>query len=367
MNQNISLFEEENDRLEAEESDNINSVMPPRDIVAFNELRSCADLYRLKTKKQLDLNPDFQRGIVWSNKSQTLFVDSLIKQLPIPSLCISLDINTQKRLVIDGLQRISTIVKFLDEDQDWKLFKTDDVDERISGRKTSQIQVENNELYEILENATIPVTVLRCNYKDKEHMAYLFQIFHRLNSGGNKLYNQEIRNCIYQGTLNTHLKSFVRSDLWKTFANVNDTKIEKSRFANEELLLRFYAFHFNLDFYNGKLALFLNNFMETHKEIDEEGIQALCDVITPTLELINKNLEGQIHNLSKTVIEGLLIGVSKNILVLNGLTSEKINEIFQKMLQSKEFSSEALSEGLSQIEKVKTRFNRAISIFSNND
>ena len=116
MTPQVSLFEDEKDRFESEESDNIKSVMPPKDIVAFNELRSCADLYRLKTKKQLDLNPDFQRGIVWSNKSQTLFVDSLIKQLPIPSLCVSLDINTQKRLVIDGLQRISTIVKFLNED-----------------------------------------------------------------------------------------------------------------------------------------------------------------------------------------------------------------------------------------------------------
>ena len=367
MNQNISLFEEENDRLKAEESDNINSVMPPKDIVAFNELRSCADLYRLKTKKQLDLNPDFQRGIVWTNKSQTLFVDSLIKQLPIPSLCISLDINTQKRLVIDGLQRISTIVKFLDEDEDWKLYKTDDIDDRISGKKTSQIQADNNDLYEILENATIPVTVLRCNYNDKEHMAYLFQIFHRLNSGGNKLYNQEIRNCIYQGTLNNHLKSFVRSDIWKLFANVNDAKIEKSRFANEELLLRFYAFHFSLDSYNGKLALFLNNFMENNKEIDEEGIQSFHTLITSTLELIINNLGDKINTLSKTVIEGLLVGVSKNTILLRTLTKDEITEMLQKMLQSQEFSTESLSEGLSQVEKVKSRFLKAITIFSKND
>ncbi|HCY43547.1 MAG TPA: DUF262 domain-containing protein [Prolixibacteraceae bacterium] len=364
MTRQISLFEEEKVRQEAEDTDNIKSVMPPKDIVAFNELRSCADIYRLKSKKQLDLNPDFQRGIVWSNKSQTLFVDSLIKQLPIPSLCISLDITTQKRLVIDGLQRISTIVKFLDEDEDWKLSKTDDVDDRISGKKRSEIQRDNNDLYEIFENATIPVTVLRCDYSNKTHMEYLFQIFHRLNSGGNKLFNQEIRNCIYQGTLNTFLKHFVRTDIWKTFTNLSDERIEKSRFANEELLLRFYAFYFNLAEYKGRLALFLNNFMEINKEIDEATIQSYSDIITSTIELINRNLLSEVRSLSKTVIEALLIGISKNLVILNDMPDDIIKAKLQEMLDSEEFSQEELSENLSQPEKVKARLNKAISIFS---
>lgn len=40
-------------------------------------------------------------------------------------------------------------------------------------------------------------------------MNYLFTIFHRLNSGGSKLTNQEIRNCIYNGDLNNLLKEIV--------------------------------------------------------------------------------------------------------------------------------------------------------------
>ncbi|RLA44388.1 MAG: DUF262 domain-containing protein, partial [Gammaproteobacteria bacterium] len=40
------------------------SETPPSDIVAFNELRSCADLVRLYKSKQLDIQPDFQRDIV---------------------------------------------------------------------------------------------------------------------------------------------------------------------------------------------------------------------------------------------------------------------------------------------------------------
>lgn len=84
-------------------------------------------------ENQLEIQPYFQREIVWSNAMQTRLVDSLVKQLPIPSLCISLDYKTQERFVIDGLQRIASVVKFLDAEptNEWKLAKLDDIDIRI--------------------------------------------------------------------------------------------------------------------------------------------------------------------------------------------------------------------------------------------
>ena len=132
-----------------EEQDALDTVVPPADIVAFTEQRSCADLYRMCQKGQIDLYPDFQRGEVWKNRAQTLFVDSMIKQLPIPSMCISLDVHSQKRYVIDGLQRITTICKFLG-DNDWKLSKIDDVDERISGKKKVEIEQNSPDIIDIV-------------------------------------------------------------------------------------------------------------------------------------------------------------------------------------------------------------------------
>ena len=188
---NFDDFTDLENREKEEEQDALDTVVPPADIVAFTEQRSCADLYRMCQKGQIDLYPDFQRGEVWKNRAQTLFVDSMIKQLPIPSMCISLDVHSQKRYVIDGLQRITTICKFLG-DNDWKLSQVDDVDDRISGKKKVEIEQNSPDIIDIVENLTIPVTVLRCDYSKASHMQYLFQIFYRLNSGGNKLYNQEI-------------------------------------------------------------------------------------------------------------------------------------------------------------------------------
>ncbi len=93
------------------------SELPPPDIIAYNELRSCADLFRMHTQGILTIQPEFQREIVWKDPAQTRFIDSLVKQLPIPSMCFSLDYKTQKWQVIDGLQRMASIIRFLSADK----------------------------------------------------------------------------------------------------------------------------------------------------------------------------------------------------------------------------------------------------------
>lgn len=52
---------EEEERLSEEHDDN---EAPPSDIIAFNELRSCADLLRMYKSNQLTIDPEFQRNLV---------------------------------------------------------------------------------------------------------------------------------------------------------------------------------------------------------------------------------------------------------------------------------------------------------------
>ncbi|WP_373246505.1 DUF262 domain-containing protein [Phocaeicola massiliensis] len=346
------------------EEDDTMSTLPPMDVIAFNELRSTSDIVRLYTTKQLIIQPDFQRGIVWSNKDQSIFIDSLLKQLPIPSLCISLDIHTNKRLVIDGLQRISSIIKFL-TDEDWKLSKTDTIDERISGKKVSEIRNNDSQIIEIIENVVIPVTIIRCDYKNSSHMRYLYQIFQRLNSGGTRLLPQEIRNCIYNGNFNTKLKEIVRTQEWLSIRDKTIEDINNNRFSNEELLLRFYAFYYSLDNYTGRLSDFLNNFMFINKDLDESTLAEYVTLITDTLNLIINKVDNinRICKLKKTILEGLLIGVAKNLSTLQHVNKTEFEKLFSKFEELPEYSLEELSEGLSSREKVINRITSAINVF----
>jgi len=348
-------------RSNEEEQDASPTVMPPPDIVAFNEQRSCADIFRMYQKGQIEINPDFQRGEVWKNPAQTLFIDSLIKQLPIPSMCISLDVSSQKRMVIDGLQRISSIIKFFDSKTDWKLSKSDDVDQRISDRKVSEIRAKSPNLVEILENVTIPITVLRCDYRNPEHMKYLFQIFYRLNSGGNKLYNQEIRNCIFQGPFNSLLKELARTQLWFDFAKTDKTKVDSARFNNEERILRFFAFYQSYSDYKGKLAAFLNSYMDENKNSEHDKIKWFENLFVATLTIANR-LNRRFD--SKNVAEAVMIGIAFNIETLNDEDGEALDEICDNLFKQPIFAPEEMKEGLGSEEKVKSRIKTAISVFS---
>lgn len=367
MTQNIDeMTREEKELLDLEEEKSFeddSSELPPNDIVAFNELRSCSDLVRMYKTKQLEIQPDFQRDIVWSKPSQTRFIDSLIKQLPIPSICISLDYKTNKRLVIDGLQRMQSIINFLNDDE-WKLSKLDDIDEKISGKAVSVLKSKYSDLYERVENLTIPVTVLRCDYSKKSHMKYLFTIFHRLNTGGLKLNNQEIRNCIFNGKLNALLKECVKFENFRKSLGLESGKTY--RFNYEELILRFFAFYDNLENYNGKLAVFLNEYMDDNKNPNEEELSAKRILFERVVDLLFiRILDSQkVPNISKATIEGILIGISKNIVELEAKSNQDLKALYQKLRADEKYSIDSLKEGLSQKDKVMERLNRAIEIFA---
>lgn len=342
--------------------DDFNNV-PPIDIVAFNELRSCADLLRLHTTGQLEIQPDFQRQIVWSKPDQTRFIDSLSKQLPIPSMCISLDYKTDKRLIIDGLQRMQSIINFSDDE--WKLSDLDDIDAEISGKTVHTIKTKSKSIYDRVQNVMIPITVIRCDYSKEPHNEYLFTIFHRLNSGGLKLNNQEIRNCIYNGSFNTLLKTFAENDNWKKLLSIKATK--SYRFSNEELILRFFAFGDNLDKYNGKLSKFLNDYMFTMREPDEQFVSDKTILFERTIKLIyEKMLENKsAASFSKTLFEGLLYGVAKNIDSLEQKTIPELKLLLQSFKDLPEYSVDSLKEGLSARDKVSTRLTASSNCFSN--
>lgn len=353
------LFNEEQ-KLESEDD---NSETPPSDIVAFNELRSCADLTRMYKSTQLIIKPEFQRDIVWLNPAQTRFIDSLVKQLPIPSMCISLDYKTEKRLVIDGLQRISTVIKFLSDDK-WRLSELDDIDSKISGRTVSYIKDKHPEIFGRIENLTIPITVLRCDYSKKSHLNYLFTIFHRLNTGGNKLSNQEIRNCIYSGSLNDLLKKIVELEITKNIFGIEPSK--KYRYSYEELILRTFCFAESYENYTGKLAKYLNEYMQSKKNISTEESETKENRIINTLHLLyEKILDGKpLPTLSKATTEALLVGIYNNLDTLNVRQNHEIIQRFEALKSDPLFSVDNLKEGLAEKEKVQNRIKRSIEIFS---
>lgn len=346
--------------------ENDSTELPPPDIIAYNELRSCADLVRMHEQGILEIQPEFEREIVWKAPDQTRFIDSLIKQLPIPSMCFSLDFRAQKWQVIDGLQRMATIIKFLSNEQ-WNLSKLDDINPKITGQPMSKFRDKRSELNKYLirvENLTLPITVIRCDYKKKNHTNYLFTIFHRLNTGGMKLNNQEIRNCIYSGSFNNLLKELDKDPKWMKINRME--KPTGYRFTKQELILRFFAFHDKYSTYKGRLAKFLNEYMAKKIDPRDKFLNEKRRLFHRTVDIIySKLFEGKIPaKLSITVLESVLVGISFNLDFLKGITNRRVQQMHEKLLRHEELSEMRLSEGLSGKARVFGRISAALKIFS---
>lgn len=339
------------------------SVLPPDNIVVLNELRSAADLNRLMGgDESIELGPDFQREEVWSDAARARFVDSLSKEFPIPSMCFALDPKTQKYIVIDGRQRMSTIMKFLSSG-DWIVPKLSDIDVRISGKSVESIRSNHPEIYRKIENISLPVTILRYNPSRQDNMEYIYTIFQRLNSLGERLNNQEIRNAIFQGPFNTFIKTNARNSTWESL-NKSKSSVRSPRMVGEERLLRFFAFYDNLGVYTGKLNSFLNDYMLENRFLaDNEERQKVFDAVLGIIERIDY----QKINKSNALRDAFLYGVSKNLGNLESMTGRQIESLLSKMEEHEHFSVAELSGAIMAKKKVIDRMNVAKSIFSSRD
>lgn len=348
------------------ESD-LSEPVPPSDIVAYNELRSCFDLYRLYSTKKLEIQPDFQREVVWDKKDQTRFIDSLVKQLPIPSMCFSLDYKTQQWKVIDGLQRISSIISFLG-DSTWQLSNLEDIHQLLRGARNSELREAPEEdprrlIYSTVENVSIPITVIRCDYTQASHLQYLFTIFHRLNSGGVRLNNQEIRNCIFSGKFNTILKDFDRKNSdWAAIKKRIWGRVD--RFRTIELLLRVLALSERMEAYDGNLAKFLNSYMHDMTFRSQPSL----DNLEVRLTALAKNAREVIEpypakKISITVVESILVGIFSNIGSMADRSKTTNTESLSYMLANAAFK-DAARYAITSENNVKARLAVAISQFS---
>ncbi|MDR2685869.1 MAG: DUF262 domain-containing protein [Rickettsiales bacterium] len=335
----------------------------PEDMVSYTEPRSLQDIKLMKDNGSLRIDPDFQRNIVWSDKTKSLFIDSLYRQLPIPSLCFSYDYKTRERMVIDGLQRISTILRFMSDDN-FRIMDLPEIHEDIAGK--TKVELENipdgkkASPYSTIINVTIPITVLRGDFNNESNMEYLYKIFQRLNQGSMTLYPQEIRNCAYQGHFNNMIKELNDSASWKTI--ISTEQRSPDRMKNEERILRFFAFFDSYEQYTGAMTKFLDKYMKTNRNLSLIDISAKKTLFDSTTEIATRLEFGERQ--SWAIKEAILIGLAKNLANIQNKSDNDLNEKIAIILRSNEFSDESTKYAVFGKDKTMNRLNKAIQTFA---
>lgn len=265
------------------------------------------------------------------------------------------------------MQRLSALIRFLDKESEWQLSILKDIDSTLAGASVKAIKTPGSELYphyERVQNVTLPITVLRCDFSKGDHMEYLFKIFHRLNSGGMRLSNQEIRNCIYSGPFNRLLMELDQNEAWEGFKGHIIGK--KDRFRSVELILRMFAFMGRREQYRGNLSNFLNKFMLDNRFLPEPDCLEYGGLFARVVTILEQNIvllmDGKKIGFAQT--EALLVSLGVNIATLEAMSQRKLATRFKRFLAIPLLSTDGLRNDISNRDNVTSRIEEAINAFA---
>lgn len=195
----------------------------------------------------IDLAPAYQRkGNLWSEEKQSQLIESLLLKIPLPSIYLEFDAKNKKYIVIDGLQRLFTIKNFA-VDKTLRLKGLEFLKDQYGGLGYDDL--------DFTDKVAIGLEELTANIlKGTSPTAAKIIIFQRLNTGGEKLSRQEIRNALNQGPGNHLIIKLADTDLFRNM------KISSKRMEDNETVLRLLAFMIlGVEGYSGRMNDFLDS------------------------------------------------------------------------------------------------------------
>ncbi len=211
-----------------------------------NIVPESASVFQLKRKRDktpplLKLDPDFQRlGDVWDPRQKSELIESIIMGIPLPLIYVKED-DKGVYIIVDGRQRLTTLFEFMNNE--FPLQKLS-VLKGLNGAYFSEMldsEVKHDKYLSQahqskVEDCPLTLHVIKPPTPDR----VTFDLFDRVNRGGTRLNNQEMRNAIYQGDatkLLNHLVSF------SSFKEATENAIKPDRMKDKYLVLRMVGFY----------------------------------------------------------------------------------------------------------------------------
>jgi Protein of unknown function DUF262 len=196
-------------------------------------------LVSMRERGQIRL-PDFQRKFIWNKGLQQAFLESVLIGVPIQSLLFAVDEGTESRFVLDGHQRLSTLIAFYRG-------------ELSLGRAKVYSGFYYHELSELERNRFLHTVldVKEC-HTSRDFWPYIFR---RVNKSGVPLNDIEIRRALYDHELLNMLDDFTETNqYWIGLFGKN------TRYKGLHSLLRAVALHYNYTSYGRPVTQFLDRF-----------------------------------------------------------------------------------------------------------
>lgn len=334
----------------------------------------------------INLRPEYQRRLRWSNKQKCLLIESLLLNVPIPPVFLY-ENDLARYEVMDGQQRLNTIREFLDNQFTLRGLQ---ILSSLNGKSYKRLPPK---VKRSLDRASISAVVLLQESQGKiksvtSNRFYELRrfVFERLNTGGKRLTAQEIRNAVYGSEFNKLIVTLSRDATFTRIwgippyigADPNEYYEDEARQSNSlyktmgdcQLVLRFFALD-NETHIQGSLKAMLDRCMERNLDTDDEGCQALGDRFLAVLRLADNLFDGRPFSLRLSeaeyrplagIYDGVMVALNEVVAQRDALLNRKtaIQQRYTELVSSQTHRG-ALTGVASTASDIKAR----ISVFRN--
>lgn len=350
--------------LESEISRSVNDIKTDSYSMSIGELNN---IYK---DKEIDISPSYQRYFRWSINQKSSLIESIILGIPIPPIFVAQEGDGNWN-IIDGLQRVSSILEFMGElrvpedfstnDQEDKDNIEDDEDEdedledqthTIDETETNPEEVSEEVKYKKLPGSKLVGTKnlpslqnmtwanmspdIRRKFKRRkidviiidstENPKAKYEMFQRLNTNVTELKEQEIRNCL-MAMVNPKYLDIV-SDLSSYPKFKGMLKITKNKFQEQldkEIIVRYLISRYidtskitstgNITEYVTDSLLDMMGDSSVDVELLAEQFKSSIDLLDEVIgeDVFIKSGEGTKNKFSLAIFESIIVGLTENI------------------------------------------------------
>ena len=224
---------------------------------------------RMVDSKSIDASPSYQRRERWSPEAESLLIESFLLNIPVPPVYLAED-DFGTYSVIDGKQRITAIWRFITGQLVLKKLNSFHMLEGMSF----------SDLPRALRNALAIRPYLRVVTLLKQSNDELkYEVFTRLNSGGEPLLPQEIRNALFRGPMNDAIVTMSQAPfLRQQLKIITEKETAFTSMQDIELVLRFLTLYSNWRSFGGDMRRSLDQFMMQNQHANADWTSYFTNV-----------------------------------------------------------------------------------------
>ena len=341
----------------------------PKDVDIVSQPMVIANIVESLKDDDIILDPDFQRiPDLWDSQKQSRLIESLIIRIPLPTFYFDSGDN-EKLIVVDGLQRLYAIKRFmaLKQDDPQRLFLTGL--EYLTEYNGFSFEMLPPSIQKRIKSQVITAYIIRAGTPDKVRTS----IFTRINTGGLTLQPAEIKNSVYRGQAADLLKELAHS---APFLRATRKKIDSSRMLDCEFVNRFLAFYLlGIEQYKGNLEDFLNDAMIRLQKESNKVLQICRKDFLKAMNYAHRifgdsafrklNRNGKYGRINKPLYDAVSVNLARLSETDCGIllkSRENLIRKYQVLLQDTEFVDD-ITNGTAKIHKVISRYEKISKIF----